>query len=73
MRALYGIYKPILKKDLKESIGKDWPQELKDKVDFTSIELVGVNPRYITGYVTEKGIIRPSDLMQFVYKEGLDV
>ena len=62
-----------MKKDLKESIGKDWPQELKDKVDFTSIELVGVNPRYITGYVTEKGIIRPSDLMQFVYKEGLDV
>ena len=47
----------ILKKDLKESIGKDWPQELNDKVDFTSIELVGVNPRYITGYVTEKGKI----------------
>lgn len=73
MRALYGIYKPVLKKDLKESIDKDWPQELKDKVDFTSIELVGVDPRYITGYVTEKGIIRPSDLMQFVYEEGLDV
>lgn len=73
MRALYGIYKPVLKKNLSETMAKEWPDELKEKVSFTSIELVGVQPKFITGYVTEKGILRPTDLMKFVYEEDADV
>lgn len=69
IRSLYGIYKPVLKKDLVDVLAKEWKQELREKVHFTSIELVGVSPDKITGYVTEKGIIRPHDLLRFVYEE----
>ena len=54
IRAMYGIYKPVLTKDLVDTMAKNWKNELKEKVNFTSIELVGVDPKWITGYVTEK-------------------
>lgn len=69
IRAIYGIYKETLKTNLRERLAKDWPEDLKQKVDFTSIELVGVDPKLITGYVTEKGILRTSDLYAIVTKE----
>lgn len=72
IRAMYGIYKPVLTKDLVDTMAKNWKNELKEKVNFTSIELVGVDPKWITGYVTEKGIIKATDLLYFVYQEGKD-
>ena len=69
IRALYGIFKDTLETDLKNKIGKDWPEDLREKVDFKSIELVGVDSKFITGYITEQGIIRPSDLFSMVEKE----
>ena len=72
IRAMYGIYKPVLTKDLVDTMAKNWKNELKEKVNFTSIELVGVDPKWITGYVTEKGIIKATDLLHFVYQEGKD-
>lgn len=72
IRAMYGIYKPVLTKDLVDTMAKNWKNELKEKVNFTSIELVGVDPKWITGYVTEKGIIKATDLLYFLYQEGKD-
>lgn len=69
IRALYGIFKDTLETDLKNKIGKDWPEDLREKVDFKSIELVGVDSKFITGYITEQGIIRPGDLFSMVEKE----
>lgn len=70
IRAMYGIYKPVLKKDLRAVLARNWPDDLRERADFTSIELVGVEPKYITGYVTEKGILPPDHLLPFVYEEG---
>ena len=69
VRATYGIYKEPLTSDLQERIAKDWDEDLKDHVDFISMELVAVKPELITGYICEKGIIKASDLFTFVYKE----
>ncbi len=69
IRALYGVYKPVLTKDMKEVLAKEWATSLKDNVDFNSIELVSIPPELITGYVTEKGILKPTALINFVYKE----
>ena len=69
IRALYGIYKETLTKDLRETMAAAWPEELRAQVDFTSVELVGVAPEFITGYVTEKGILRTGDLLRFIYEE----
>lgn len=69
LRAVYGIYKEEITRNLVDVLASDWPEELKEKVDFNSIELVGVDPKYITGYVTEKGILRTSDLFGLIYEE----
>lgn len=71
VRACYGIYKETLTRECDDILAANWPKELKEKVEFNSIELVGVDPTYITGYVTEKGILKTSDLFHFVYKEDL--
>ena len=46
-----------------------WPEGLRAQVDFNSVELVGVAPEFITGYVTEKGILKTGDLLRFIYEE----
>lgn len=69
IRAKYGIYKETLFKDAKEHLAKDWPEDLKEKVDFKTIELVGVEPELISGYITEKGILKTSDLFSLVCEE----
>lgn len=69
IRALYGIYKETLETDLKEKLAAGWTEDLREKVDFKSIELVGVEPNFITGYVTEKGILKPADLFSVLMKE----
>ena len=70
MRALYGIYKEPLITDISHRLAAEWPEELKKDIDFKTIELVGVVPERITGYVTEKGIIKANDLYTIVTKEG---
>ena len=69
IRALYGIYKETLTKDLRETMAAAWPEDLRAQVDFNSVELVGVAPEFITGYVTEKGILKTGDLLRFIYEE----
>ena len=45
--------------------------ELKERVAFESIELVGVRPECITAYVCEKGILKTSDLFSMICKEEM--
>lgn len=70
IRSVYGQYKEVIAKDLGNVLAKDWSKELIDKVSFYTIELVGIEPRLITGFITEKGILKPSDIFNFVYKEA---
>ncbi|MEA4820785.1 MAG: initiation factor 2 [Erysipelotrichales bacterium] len=69
IRSIYGQYKEVIASDLKHILTKNWPIDLTNKVNFHSIELVGVKPELITGFITEKGILKPSDLFQLVNKE----
>lgn len=71
IRARYGIYKEVLRKDLNHVLTRDWPDELKDKVDCETIELINIRPELISGYITEKGILRTNDLFSFIFKEEL--
>ena len=71
IRARYGIYKEVLTKDLKNELAAQWPEELKERVAFESIELVGVRPECITAYVCEKGILKTSDLFSMICKEEM--
>lgn len=63
-RSIYGEFKQPILADLQDRLAKDW-DEMKDQVAFTSLDLVGVDPEYITYFVTEKGIVRPQNLMTF--------
>lgn len=69
-RSVYGIYKETIEADLKNVLANDWEDEIKNNVDFNAIELVGVNPSRITNYVTELGIIKPSDLFSITFLKG---
>lgn len=69
LRTIYGQYKEVIANDLKDTLAANWDIELANKVDFKGIELVGVEPKFITAFITEKGIISPTNLFQFVYKE----
>lgn len=71
VRARYGIYKEVLKKDLSHALTNQWPEELKRMVDCETIELIDIKPELISGYVTEKGILRTSDLFPIIFKEEL--
>ena len=61
----------VLTKDLKNELAAQWPEELKERVAFESIELVGVRPECITAYVCEKGILKTSDLFSMICKEEM--
>ncbi len=69
LRALKGIYKEPIIRDMDGVINKDWPCELKEGVDFTTVELSAIKPDKIDYYITEKGIIKPCDLFNLVYRE----
>lgn len=71
VRARYGIYKEVLIKDLNNSLTDQWSDELKGSVNCETIELIGIPPELISGYVTEKGILRTSDLFSIIFKEEL--
>lgn len=69
LRALKGIYKDVIIRNLDGTINKEWPEELKEGVDFTTVELAAILPDKIDYYITEKGIIKPTDLFSLVYRE----
>lgn len=71
IRARYGIYKEVLKKDLRNVLTDGWPIDLKDEVQCETIELIDIQPELISGYVTEKGILKPSHLFSIIFKEEL--
>lgn len=71
VRARYGIYKEVLKKDLSNVLTDGWPKELSNEVHCETIELIDIQPELISGYVTEQGILKPSDLFPIIFKEEL--
>jgi len=63
IRPIFGHKKVLVIKDMKEKLVQDWNREIDaEQIDFLIPELVGVEAKYIKGYVTEKGII-PSNQM----------
>lgn len=72
IRSIYGQYKEVIAKDLGTTMARDWPSGLATKVDFNTIELVGIPPNLISNYICEKGILRPNELFYFVYRENKD-
>lgn len=63
IRSVFGHKKVLVINDMKEKLTRNWNREIDTKqIDFLTPELVGVEAKYITGYVTEKGII-PSNQM----------
>ena len=70
-RALYGKFKKEIIRDEKDTLAKNWPTELAEKVDFKVIELVPIKPDKITKYVTEHGIVSPCNLNYYLCKEGV--
>ncbi|PYG87925.1 ribose 1,5-bisphosphate isomerase [Ruminiclostridium sufflavum DSM 19573] len=73
-RPAFGHKKALVINDMGKKLTKDWKQEIDTgKIDFLTPELVGVEAKYIKGYVTEKGII-PSNQMyeiSFAYSNNL--
>lgn len=69
VRARYGIYKEVLIKNLNNTLTDQWPDELKNRVHCETIELIDIQPELISTYVTEKGILRTSDLFSIIFKE----
>lgn len=63
-RSILGIYKETLVHDLKNKIAANWNDIQLENVDFEGIELVGVNPKFVTAYVCENGIIPTHSLFQ---------
>ena len=64
-------FKKEIIRDEKDTLAKNWPTELAEKVDFKVIELVPIRPDKITKYVTEHGIVSPCDLNYYLCKEGV--
>lgn len=59
-RNKYGYYRNSkMEYDYSVKIAKDWDTKLIEAIDFNGIKLIGVAPEYITGIVTEFGIIPP--------------
>ena len=69
LRSLKGIYKEPIIRNMDGVINKGWPADLSDDVDFTTLELTEIKPDKIDYYITEKGIVKPSNLLNLVYKE----
>lgn len=67
-RSMQGILKKIITRNEEDSLAASWPEELRNRVDFNAVELVAIPPEQITAYVTEKGILTPSQLFTVLYE-----
>lgn len=62
MRVIEGIFKEPINTNLKNRLCNDLDENIKDKIDFSSLELVEIKPEYITAFVTENGIFSPQSM-----------
>lgn len=61
-RAIQGMGRKLLYRDLKGKLASHWPEELSAQVDFVCPNLDTAPAEMITGYITEKGVIPPGAL-----------
>lgn len=65
IRPIYGYSKVLVINDMKQKFTKGWDQEIDvDAIDFRTPELLGVEPKHIKGFVTEKGIIPANQMYE---------
>jgi ribose 1,5-bisphosphate isomerase len=57
VRSIYGYQKVLVENDLTNRLATNWTIEEKENTDFICPELLGVDAKYITAYITEQGII----------------
>ncbi|MEG0577636.1 MAG: initiation factor 2 [Bacilli bacterium] len=57
MRPLIGVYKEVIASDLKIKLTVNWSDEISKYVNFECIELVAIEPEFITAFVSEVGIL----------------
>ncbi len=70
-RPLYGKKKNIVFNNVKNKLSANFSDDIDvSKIDFVSPELLGVSPKYIKAFITEKGVI-PSSAMYEVSIEYL--
>ncbi|MFZ7946140.1 MULTISPECIES: translation initiation factor eIF-2B [Bacillaceae] len=73
IRPIYGYKKELVINDLTKKLTKEWPDHsLAENIDFKSPELLGVEPKFISGFITEKGLIPTEEMFNVsveYYKE----
>ncbi|MEK3888385.1 hypothetical protein [Bacillus sp. FSL K6-3431] len=57
IRSIYGYQKVLVENDLTHKLAAHWHMDEQEKTDFICPELLGVDAKYITAYITERGII----------------
>lgn len=62
VRSVHGHEKALVENDLKDRLTSNWDPNEIEKVDFICPELLGVKSKYITAFITEKGIIPANQL-----------
>ncbi|MEH7009992.1 hypothetical protein V7087_04120 [Neobacillus niacini] len=72
-RPIYGYKKELVINDLEKKLTKEWhDKSLAENINFKAPELLGVETKYIRGFITEKGIIPTEQMFQVsleYYKE----
>lgn len=74
MRPVYGIGKKPVYDDLRHKLTREWAGEPNlETIDFITPELVGVDPEFIRGFITEQGVIPSSQMygMSMEYSRNL--
>ena len=61
-RAVLGIGRKELFRDLKDKMSEGWEADIREQVDFVCPNLDVVPPEHITAYITENGVIPPTAL-----------
>ncbi|UOR11328.1 translation initiation factor eIF-2B [Halobacillus amylolyticus] len=64
MRAIYGYEKKLKINNLEDTLTSNWNLVEKSNIDFLCPELIGVESKYITAIITEKGIIPANQLIE---------
>lgn len=62
MRVINGIFKEPITTNLKNRLCNNLDENIKEKIDFSSLELVEIKSEYITAFVTEEGIFSPQSM-----------
>ncbi len=62
LRGMYGLVKRECYRNLDQWLASHWPEEMRAKTDFNCPDLGVVEPKFITAYITEEGIIPPQSM-----------